>query len=168
MITANVAARLRTVELLCLDVDGVQTDGGLYYAADGSELRRFHVHDGLGIKRVLAAGIKVAFITQSTTPAIAERARRLAITHCATGVDDKVAAVRSLCHDLGVDLANVAYMGDDINDLDLMRLVGCPLTVPGAAPEVAKTAIWSATVLPGQGAVRQLCDLLLSLRGPGN
>ncbi|MFC3226961.1 KdsC family phosphatase [Marinibaculum pumilum] len=156
--------RLAGIGLLSLDVDGVQTDGGLYYAEDGSELRRFHVHDGQGIKQVMAAGVAVAFVTASTTPAIGHRAARLGVAHAFLGVPDKEAALAGLCQTLGLGLDRVAHVGDDVNDLGLLRLVGCPLTVANARPEVRDACLYVTTTPGGAGAVREICDLILNAR----
>jgi 3-deoxy-D-manno-octulosonate 8-phosphate phosphatase (KDO 8-P phosphatase) len=149
------------VRLLSLDVDGVQTDGGLYYSESGEELRRFHVRDGVGIKQVLAKGLFVVFVTQSSTPSIAQRARRLGITCCLDGTDDKLEAVARYCAQLGIGLDKVAHMGDDVNDMELMRAVGCPVTVADARPEVVRIAVWTSTRQGGAGAVREFCDMLV-------
>lgn len=160
-LTLDQKQRIARVRLLSLDVDGVQTDGGLYYTETGAELRRFHVHDGMGIKHVMAQGIAVIFVTQSSTPAISERARKLGITRYFDGVEDKLTPVSSLCDELGLTLDEVAHMGDDVNDLELMNAVGCPVTVANALAEVADIAVWTAARRGGAGAVREFCDLLL-------
>jgi 3-deoxy-D-manno-octulosonate 8-phosphate phosphatase (KDO 8-P phosphatase) len=153
---------LRRVRLLSLDVDGVQTDGGLYYTETGAELRRYHVRDGMGIKLLMAAGIHVAFISQSTTASIAERGRKLGVTRCLTGIDDKLAALSALCDELRIPLDAVAHMADDVNDLPLLRAVGLPMAVADAVPAVLSSAAWVSTLPGGRGAVREACDLLLS------
>lgn len=156
--------RLARIGLLSLDVDGVQTDGGLYYTESGQEMRRFHVHDGMGIKQVMAAGIEVAFLTASTTASIRHRAERLGVAHALLGVSDKVAALTDLCRMLGLPLDRVAHIGDDVNDLALLHAVGCPITVPDARPEVRAACDHVTTTAGGHGAVREICDLLLALR----
>ncbi|MEQ8345585.1 MAG: HAD hydrolase family protein [Sneathiellaceae bacterium] len=158
------ADRLARIGLLSLDVDGVQTDGGLYYGEDGAELRRFHVHDGQGIKQVMAAGVEVAFVTASTTRAIGHRAERLGVRHAFLGVPDKEAALTALCRQLGLGLDRVAHIGDDVNDLGLLRLVGCPLTVANARPEVISACLYATATPGGAGAVREVCDLILHAR----
>lgn len=156
--------RLARVGLLSLDVDGVQTDGGLYYGETGAELRRFHVHDGQGIKQVIAAGVDVAFVTASTTPAIRHRAERLGVRHAFLGVPDKEAALTALCTELGLGLDRVAHVGDDVNDLGVLRLVGCPLTVANARPEVISACLHVTGTPGGAGAVREICDMILQAR----
>lgn len=162
----ELAARLAKVRLLTLDVDGVLTDGSLYYTEAGDVMRRFNVRDGMGIKRVMTAGIGVVFVTQSATPAIATRARMLGVTRCLQGVDDKLAAVGDLCAETNLTLADIAHMADDINDLPLLSAVGLAATVPNAAVEVAAVAHWCSSRTGGDGAVREFCELLLGARRP--
>ncbi len=160
----ELTAALRGVALLTLDVDGVLTDGGLYYAEDGSELRRFNVKDGMGIKRLRAVGVEVAILTASTTPAIHRRAERLGLAHCYLGATDKLAVLEALAGDLGIGLARIAHMGDDLNDLPILTRVGCPLTVADAVPEVVDAACFVTRRGGGQGAVREVCDLTVAAR----
>ena len=150
--------------LLSLDCDGVMTDGGLYYAADGTELRRFHVRDGVGIKAVMSAGIEVAFVTASTTPAIEFRARALGVKHCILGASDKVEALTQLCDKLGIGLPHVAHVGDDLNDLPVLECVGLPITVADAVPAVLEKVAFITSRSGGQGAVREICEHMLEAR----
>jgi 3-deoxy-D-manno-octulosonate 8-phosphate phosphatase (KDO 8-P phosphatase) len=157
---AAIRRRLASVRLLSLDVDGVLTDGGLYYGDDGTIARKFNVRDGVGIKRVLALGIEVAFVSAGTTQSIYHRARTLGVRHVMSGVADKRAEVEKLCRRLGLTLADVAHVGDDLNDVPLMRAAGLALTVPGAAPEARAAAHHVTRRLGGDGAVREICDLI--------
>lgn len=152
---------LAHVKLLVLDVDGVLTDGGVYYTADGAELKKFHVKDGQGMQLVQSAGIAVAMVTGGSAPAVLHRAKALGIPHVFTGVKDKLAVVTSLCSCLGLTLDQVAYVGDDVNDLAVMQAVGCPVAVADAMPENRAGALYVTTLPGGQGAVRELCTLLL-------
>jgi YrbI family 3-deoxy-D-manno-octulosonate 8-phosphate phosphatase len=161
---AGISAKLAAVRLLTLDVDGVQTDGSLYYTEAGDIMRRFNVRDGMGIKRLMAAGIAVAFVSQSATPAILARGKMLGVTRCLNGIDDKLTAVSKLCAELGLSLAEVAHMGDDVNDLPLFRAVGLAATVSDAAADIAAAAHWRSSRAGGQGAVREFCELLLAAR----
>ena len=156
--------RLAAVRLLTLDVDGVLTDGGLYYTDDGVIMRRFNVKDGLGIKRVQAAGIAVALISAGPACGIERRGRDLGIAHVYSGVGDKLAKATMLCGELGYELAEVAHVGDDLTDLPLLAAVGCPLTVADAVPEVREAAVFVTERGGGNGAVREICDLLLAAR----
>lgn len=155
--------RLANVKLLALDVDGVLTDGGLYYTDSGEEMKKFNVKDGLGLKLIMQAGIVVAIITASSANATRHRAKRLGIPHVFVGVDNKLSVLRQLCEDLRFDLSQVAYVGDDINDLPIMGSVGCPLTVADAILANRERAIYVTQLAGGRGAVREICELLLSV-----
>ncbi len=152
---------LKSVKLLSCDVDGVLTDGGLYYDADGKELRRFHVLDGLGIQNLMDAGVQVCIISRSTTTAIAHRAKALGITHCYLGVKNKIETMNQLLVELGLNLEDVAHIGDDINDLELLLKVGLPVTVPRAVNEVKDIARLITEKNGGDGAVREITDMII-------
>jgi len=154
--------RLKRVRLLTLDVDGVLTDGGLYLDDRGHQLRKFNVKDGMGMQRALAAGVEVALITASDTDAIRHRARILGIRHALVGVDDKLSALRPLCNNLGIDMTEVAHMGDDLNDLPVLAAVGLPLTVADAVSEVLAAVAFVTERPGGGGAVREICDLIVA------
>lgn len=162
----NFEDRLAQVRLLSMDLDGTLTDGGLYYAEDGSELRKYYVRDGMGIKMVQAVGIQTAIVTMSTTPAISKRAERLSIEHLVLGSRDKVAALVGICQKMGISLDQVAHIGDDVNDLELLQVVGCPVAVADAIEPVRTVAAWVTPNCGGAGAVRDLCDRLLAVREP--
>jgi 3-deoxy-D-manno-octulosonate 8-phosphate phosphatase (KDO 8-P phosphatase) len=164
MDVSSLDARLERVRLVSLDVDGVMTDGGLYYAEDGGELRRFNVRDGMGIKALMTAGIPVAFVTSSRTRAIGNRAAALGVPHCLLGVEDKLAALERLCETLRVGLNEVAHVADDVNDLPVLKRVGCPVAVADAHPYVLAAAAFVTERAGGDGAVRELAERLLSIR----
>lgn len=153
---------LSKVKLLALDVDGVLTDGGLYFTDSGEEFKRFNVKDGLGIKLVMQRGIEVAIITVSAANAVRHRAKTLGIEHLYLGREDKLTAMNELCDRLNLSLAEVAYVGDDLTDLPVLKAVGCPLTVADAIPQNQEASIYITEKLGGQGAVREICELLLS------
>jgi 3-deoxy-D-manno-octulosonate 8-phosphate phosphatase (KDO 8-P phosphatase) len=150
-----------TVRLLVLDVDGVLTDGRLYFGPDGEALKVFHVRDGLGIQQVQRAGIRVAVVSGRSSPAVASRCRELAISPVLQGCDDKVAAVRTLARDLAIAMQEIACVIDDTSDLPLAQAVGIAFAVADAHPDVTR-ALRQVTKLPGgRGAVREVCDRLL-------
>lgn len=159
---SDLSARLARVKLLALDVDGTLTDGGLYYTDSGEELKKFNVKDGQGLNLLLKAGIEVAIITASASTSTLHRARKLGITHTFIGVENKLSTLKDLCQKLDIDLSQVAYVGDDINDLAVMQAIGCPLTVADAMPTNLTEAIYVTQKAGGQGAVREICDLLIS------
>ena len=160
---SELRTHLSQVKLLALDVDGVLTDGGLYYTDSGKEMKKFNVKDGQGLKLVMQAGIEVAIISASNSTSTLHRAKKLGIVHLFLGIEEKLFVLRELCKKLDIELSRVAYVGDDINDLPIMQLVGCPLTVADAMSENRAKAIYVTEKGGGQGAVREVCDLLISV-----
>jgi 3-deoxy-D-manno-octulosonate 8-phosphate phosphatase (KDO 8-P phosphatase) len=157
----DAAARVR---LLVLDVDGVLTDGSLWFGADGEVMKPFHVRDGLGIKQLLAAGVEVAIISGRRHAAVDARMRDLGVQRVMQGVDDKRAALASLLADTGIAAAEAACLVDDVPDLPLLEGVGLPAAVADAHP-AALAAARHVTQRPGgRGAVREFCDWLLASR----
>ena len=153
---------LAKVRLLCCDVDGVMTDGRLYYDANGVNMVQFHVLDGLGLKKLMAGGVAVCMISQSRTPIIARRAKELGIDNCFTGVDDKLSTIVALAGDLDIPFSAIAHIADDENDLPLLNAVGVPVTVPNGVTSVQNIAKFVTTTRGGKGAVRELCDAILA------
>lgn len=158
---ADAAARVR---VLVLDVDGVLTDGRLYYGTRGEALKVFHVRDGLGLKLLAAAGVTVAVISGRRSGMTGRRCRELGVRHLLQGVEDKLAAFQRLRGRLGVSAGACACVGDDVPDVPLMREVGLSFAVADAHPQ-ARNAAHVITRLPGgKGAVREVCDYLLEAR----
>ena len=152
------------VRVLILDVDGVLTDGRLYYGPRGEALKVFHVRDGAGLKALTAAGVTVAVISGRRSSMTRRRCRELGIRHVLQGVSDKAAALARLCARLRVTPAECACIGDDTPDVALMRLVGLSFAVADAH-DAARSAANAVTRLPGGlGAVREVCDQLLAAR----
>ena len=149
------------IKWLILDVDGVMTDGRLYYSADGEALKVFHVRDGHGIKSLLAAGIGVAIISGRRSAALDRRARDLGIRHIQQGIEDKGAALQALISELGITPAECACLVDDTPDLPMMAIVGWPVAVADAHPQVLSAARHVTQLPGGAGAVRELADLIL-------
>jgi 3-deoxy-D-manno-octulosonate 8-phosphate phosphatase (KDO 8-P phosphatase) len=162
---AALAGRLRDIRLLSLDVDGVLTDGGLYYADDGSQLRKFNVKDGMGMQMARKAGVEVAIITASDTPSITHRGHKLGLVEVHVGVEDKLAALTDIAARLGIPLSRVAHVGDDVNDIPVLEAVGLPMTVADAVPEVLRRVRHVTRRNGGQGAVREICDAIVAARG---
>lgn len=152
---------LERIRLLALDVDGVLTDGGVYVLEDGTEFRRFDIKDGLGLKRVMEAGIEVAIISASNARPVLHRAERLGIRHVYLGVQDKLRTLERLCQDLGIKLEQVAYMGDDLPDLPVLRAVGLPCAPANAVAEIRELPLLLTSSGGGDGAVREICEILL-------
>lgn len=152
------------IRLLILDVDGVLTDGRLYFGPRGEALKVFHVRDGSGLKQLAAAGVKVAVISGRRSPMTRLRCRELGIRHLMQGVPDKAAALRRLCARLRIDPAECACIGDDTPDIAMMRLAGLAFAVADAHPEARQAAHRVTAHRGGCGAVREVCDHLLAAR----
>lgn len=153
--------QLSRIRLACFDVDGVLTDGAFYYDADGVRLLRFHVLDGMGLKRLMQTGVKTCFISQSVSPIISTRARDLGVTYCFAGIEDKLSTIAALLAEEDYSFDQVCHMADDINDLPLLRKVGVPVAVPNAVAEVMRACAHVTNRFGGQGAVRELCDAVI-------
>jgi 3-deoxy-D-manno-octulosonate 8-phosphate phosphatase (KDO 8-P phosphatase) len=159
-----VSAVAGQVRLLVLDVDGVLTDGTLWFGPDGELMKPFNVRDGLGIKELIAAGVEVAIISGRRHPAVDARMRDLGVTRIMQGVEDKRVALASLLEATGIPAAATACLVDDVPDLPLLEAVGLPAAVADAHP-AALAAARHVTELPGgRGAVREFCDWLLAAR----
>lgn len=162
---SRILARARDIALLVLDVDGVLTDGGIYTDAHGAVSKRFHVHDGLGIRAALATGLDVAVITGRQSGAVDARMRELGISEYHPGQPDKVPVLTDILRRKGLAPRQTAYLGDDWVDAGPMRLVGLPMAVADAQPEILDLALWVATKPGGQGAVREAIRVLLAASG---
>jgi len=147
---------------LILDVDGVLTDGSIWLTETGAELKRFHIHDGLGIKLLQQAGISVAIISGRSSPCVTARMAELEVQHVYQGCGDKLAVFQKLLNTLGILALETAYMGDDLPDIPVMQAVGLSIAVANARPEVKAVAHWLTEKNGGEGAVREICDRLLA------
>ena len=156
--------RARRVRLLVLDVDGVMTDGRLHITAHGEETKVFHVRDGSGIVAVQRAGIAVAIISGRDSAAVTHRARELGIRHVQQGVTDKRAALDSLLRELQLSEEALACVGDDTPDVPMLERATLAVAVADAHPTARTVAHWVTAAKGGRGAVREVCDLLLTAR----
>lgn len=161
----EVTQKARAIRLLALDVDGVLTDGRLWYDNSGEELKAFHIQDGLGIKLLQGTGVAVAIVTGRTSALVARRAAELGIRHVIQGREDKVVALRGLCDELNLKLDEVAYLGDDLPDLSAIRAVGLGMTVADGHALIARHAVFRTTRNGGFGAVREACELIMQSQG---
>lgn len=162
---ADLEDRARRVRLLSCDVDGVLTDGKIYYAADGSQLKAFSTLDGFGLKMLQEAGVTVAWISGSRAPAVTRRAEDLGVTHVVLGADDKFAAWEKLRAQLDVEADACAHIGDDVPDLPVIVRCGLGATVPHAPAALRRAAHYVTRADGGAGAVRELCELILAAQG---
>jgi 3-deoxy-D-manno-octulosonate 8-phosphate phosphatase (KDO 8-P phosphatase) len=161
----DLLARAAKIRLAAFDVDGTLTDGRLWYGEDGRETKVFHVHDGLGLKRLQANGIEVALITARISHPVALRAEELGIAHVYQGQGDKRGCLLELLDALHLSPEQVAFVGDDLPDLAPMRIAGLAVAVANAHPWVAEAAHWQTSQRGGEGAVREACDLILQAQG---
>lgn len=160
-----VVERVRQVRLMAFDVDGVLTDGRLWYSSQGEQLKTFHVLDGHGLKLLLESGIIVALITGRDGAVIGRRAAELGIALVQHNVRDKAQALQALAQEHGCHPSEVGYMGDDIIDIPAMQRAGFAASVPNAPAYVTQAAHWVAPSAGGAGAVRDCCDLILAAQG---
>ena len=152
-------------KLVITDIDGVWTDGGMYYTDEGDVMKRFSVKDGWGVIFLRELDIPVAIMTGENTQIVQKRADKLKIDYCYLGVKDKVAQAEELCRELGISLGEVAFIGDDLNDLPLLRLVGYSAS-PSNTPEYVKREVKYVTAAHGgYGAFREFVEKLLSDNG---
>lgn len=154
----------KAIRLLVLDVDGVLTDGRLYYGPRGEALKVFHVRDGYGIVELRRAGVEVAVISGRRSPIVAARCRELGVRHVHQGVADKLAVLARLCARLRITAAACACVGDDVPDVPLLRAVALGFAVADAHDAVRRAAHVVTRLRGGHGAVREVCDHLLALR----
>jgi 3-deoxy-D-manno-octulosonate 8-phosphate phosphatase (KDO 8-P phosphatase) len=152
---------MSTIKWLLLDVDGVLTDGQLWYDKDGEALKCFHSHDGHGLKELIKHGIRIGIISGRDSKALRTRLKELGITEAYFGIQDKLTIYNQIKAKENIEDAEIAYMGDDIPDLTIMQKVGLAITVPNAAQEIKAIAHRCTIRSGGQGAVREACDFLL-------
>lgn len=158
-------ARAQAVKLMIFDVDGVLTDGGLYYGPDGETMKRFNALDGHGIKMLGQAGIRTAIITARSSGILQRRAADLGITHVFQGVHDKRTAFAQLLDMTGLTAADCGYIGDDVIDLPVIVRAGFTASVATGHPDVRQRVHYVTHAAGGHGAAREVCDLLLQVQG---
>jgi 3-deoxy-D-manno-octulosonate 8-phosphate phosphatase (KDO 8-P phosphatase) len=149
------------IKMLVIDVDGVMTDGGLYYDSQGRVMKKFNVQDGLGIKLAQAAGLKLAVMSGLSSPAVQTRVRELGIKHYFHGFRNKVPLIEQLAAEENIILKEMAYLGDDWVDAGPMLRVGLPMAVASAQPEIIGIARWISRQAGGHGAVREAIMFIL-------
>lgn len=157
--------RARNIRLAVFDVDGVLTDGSLWYGENGEVMKRFHALDGHGLKLLTESGLRVALVTGRRGGIVDRRAAELGISDVIQGVRDKGQALADLAQRYGIALEQTGFMGDDLIDLPAMQRAGFAASVPSAPAYVAQAAHWIATLPGGQGAARECCDLILAAQG---
>ncbi|MEQ1844927.1 MAG: HAD-IIIA family hydrolase [Nitrospira sp.] len=165
--TRNSASRwpfrtvLKGIRLFATDVDGVLTDAGMYYSESGDEWKKFNTRDGMGIKLLQKAGLITAIVTQERTRLVARRAEKLAIPELHQGVMDKLSVIRDMATRHGLSLREVAYIGDDVNDIEALQAVGFSAAPADGLPQVLKVVDYVCRQKGGEGAVREITEMIL-------
>jgi YrbI family 3-deoxy-D-manno-octulosonate 8-phosphate phosphatase len=155
---------LQDIRLFATDVDGVLTDAGMYYSESGDEWKKFNTRDGMGIKLLQKAGLITAIVTQERTRLVARRAEKLAIPELHQGVMDKLPVIRDMAIRHGISLRQVAYIGDDVNDIEALKAVGLSAAPADGLPQVLKVVDYVCRQKGGEGAVRELAEMILRSR----
>jgi len=163
--TGGIRRKAKLIKLLILDVDGVMTDGRLFFDSAGIESKSFDSQDGHGIKMLQKSGVEVAIITGRTSTIVEKRAANLGINHLIQGREDKKVALLEMIADKELDSHQIAYVGDDLPDLPAIKYAGLGIAVANAHYFVCDNADWTTTKLGGRGAVRETCDLIMDAQG---
>ena len=161
----DILDKAKKIELVIFDVDGVMTDGSLFMGDDGQEYKAFNSLDGHGMRMLQEGGINAAIITGRKSNVVEHRMQDLGITRVYQGYRDKIPAYEALMKDVGLEIDQIAYVGDDVVDLPIMTRVGFAIAVQDAHPYVKKHAHWITQNNGGQGAVRDVCELILEAKG---
>lgn len=157
--------KARRVRLMAFDIDGVMTDGRLYFSPAGDEMKAFFSRDGLGLKMLAKSGVRLAIITGRNSPIVTKRAENLGITLVYQGIEDKRGAMADLLAREGLEFSEAGYMGDDVVDLAVMTACGFSATVPDCHPLIRQQSDYVAVAPAGAGAVREVCEILLRAQG---
>jgi 3-deoxy-D-manno-octulosonate 8-phosphate phosphatase (KDO 8-P phosphatase) len=164
-VTASILEKAKRLKLLILDVDGVLTDGRLFFDSGGNEYKCFHARDGHGIKLLRQTGVEVAVISGRKSNTVALRMKNLGIEHVYQGHENKISAFAEVLAKTGVTPEQAAHVGDDLLDLPIMMRVGFAIAVNDANFAVKEKADWCTNLPGGQGAVREVCDLIMQAQG---
>ena len=159
---ADALAKAKNIKLAVFDVDGVFTDGHLYFTPDGAETKVFHARDGWGVKALMNAGIEVAIISGRSAPVVTKRMESLGVKHIFQGNDDKLPIFQKLISELGVQPQETAYMGDDVPDIAILEVCGLPISVADGHHSVLPHACYVTPQSGGKAAVRNACELILA------
>lgn len=161
MISKDLNSKLEKITLLAMDVDGTLTDAAMYFTENGEMLKRFSTRDGMGIKLLQKNGIETAIITSENSPIAAARAKKLDIKNVVLGCHNKTEAINDLAEQLGIKNENIAYIGDDINDAMVMKIVGVSACPSDAVESIKEIADYICTNKGGNGAVREFAERIL-------
>ena len=158
----NFIEKLKNVQILVMDVDGVLTDGKLYYSDSGEEIKAFNVRDGQGLKVIKNYGIKLVVISGRTSEAVRRRAQELLVDEIHLGVSDKLPVLQDIVRRYAISSDEALYIGDDLGDIDVLNFVGLPVAVADAHDTVKRRADYITGKIGGDGAVREVCDMIIS------
>ena len=161
----DILEKARQTRLVIFDVDGVLTDGSLFLGDDGQEYKAFHSRDGHGMKMLQSTGVRIGIITGRTSQVVKLRMESLGVAHVFQGQLDKLPAYRQLQTEMGLQASQIAYVGDDVVDLPIMRQVGLAIAVQDAHPLVKQHAHWLTPSPGGRGAGRDVCELIMEAQG---
>ena len=161
----DILQKAAQIRLVVFDVDGVLTDGSLFIGDDGQEYKAFHSRDGLGMKLLKRSGVEIGIITARTSHVVRHRMESLGIRHVYQGRMEKFPALQEIIADLDLQLEQVAYVGDDLIDLPVMRQVGLAIAVQDAHPLARQHAHWQTPHPGGRGAARDVCELIMEAQG---
>ena len=162
---SDVSTKAADIKLVIFDVDGVLTNGGLFFGDSGEEYKMFNSKDGHGMKMLQDSGVHIAIITGRSSNVVTQRMINLGVEHVFQGVADKNIAYQELKAQLGIHDNNIAYMGDDVIDLPVMTKVGLPMAVADAHPVVIENAAWTSQHKGGHGAAREACEMIMQAQG---
>jgi 3-deoxy-D-manno-octulosonate 8-phosphate phosphatase (KDO 8-P phosphatase) len=154
--------RCSSIRTVVSDVDGTLTDGGMYYSVEGNAMKRFSAHDGMGVTLLMDAGIEVVFLSSECTPIISSRAEKLGVKNVYQGIHDKVHTLRQVVQQFGILYSEIAYIGDDVNDIHALQLCGLSVCPADAVPEVRAVAHYVCSKEGGHGAFRELATHILT------
>jgi len=163
----ELARRASRIRLVLTDSDGVLTDTGVYYSERGEELKRFSIRDGMGVERLRNAGVETGIVTGERSPAVVRRGEKLGLRHVLLGVKDKAGAVLGLCRDEGLSLSELAFIGDDVNDLEVLTVLsreGLTAAPADALPSVLAVVNHVCAAPGGHGAFRDFAEWILGHR----
>ena len=161
----NLSGKIEKIKVVLTDVDGVLTDGGLYYTEAGQVMKKFNVKDGLGTVLLRKNGYLTGIISSDTAPLITTRGERLSMDFIIINARDKVSAVQEICKNNNLTFENVAFIGDDLNDLDILKLVGLSAAPGDAVDDITEVVDYVCGRNGGQGAYREFADLILKEKG---
>ncbi|MDX9790302.1 MAG: HAD hydrolase family protein [Candidatus Kapaibacterium sp.] len=158
---AEIINKLSKIKMLVMDVDGTLTDSAMYFSANGEELKRFSTRDGMGITLLHRNNIMTAIITSEDSPIVTARATKLKINHVVLGCHDKSSAIKEIAGECGIDLSEIAFIGDDINDEPVMKIVGFSACPSDSVQIIKNTANFVCNFSGGNGAVREFAEMIL-------